>query len=182
MSEPKIPDPVKLVSSIFSRETVLLKEVVRELSGKFGGIDFISEYMPFEYTDYYDKEMGDLLVRRFISFEDLVDPEVLPDVKLYTNKIEKDLSSGRKRQVNIDPGYLSEGHLLLATGKRYAHRPYLRDGIYADLTLIYRRGAFWPLEWTYPDYAGESIIKTLGHIRMGYLMRLAEIKEDRNKK
>jgi hypothetical protein len=180
MSEPKIPDPVKLISSIFSSEKDLLKSVIRKLSIKFGDIDFISEYIPFEYTGYYAKEMGNSLVRRFISFEDLVDPTFLPDVKLYTNKIEQDLSSGKKRRINIDPGYLSEGHLLLATGKRYAHRPYLRDGIYADLTLIYQKGAFRPLEWTYPDYAGSEIINALVPIRRQYLMKLAKMKDEKD--
>jgi hypothetical protein len=180
MSEPKISDPVKLISSIFSGDSVLVGEAIRRLSQKFGTIDFISEYMSFEYTGYYAKEMGDALVRRFISFEDLVDATSLPDVKLYTNGIEKELSKGKKRKVNIDPGYLSEGHLLLATGKKYAHRPYLRDGIYADLTLIYQKGAFQPLEWTYPDYAGSEIINALISIRRQYLMKLAKMKEEKD--
>ncbi|MBW2636769.1 MAG: DUF4416 family protein [Deltaproteobacteria bacterium] len=180
MSEPKISDPVKLISSIFSGNSLLVGEVIRRLSRKFGTIDFISEYMSFEYTGYYATEMGDPLVRRFISFEDLVDPTSLPDVKLYANEIEKEFSKGEKREVNIDPGYLSEGHLLLATGKRYAHRPYLRDGIYADLTLLYKRGAFQTLEWTYPDYAGSEIINALVSIRRQYLMKLAKMKEKKD--
>ncbi len=180
MSEPKIPDPVKLVSSIFSGDRVLIGEAIRILSGKFGTIDFISEYMPFEYTSYYAEEMGSSLARRFISFEDLVDPACLPDVKLYTNGLEKELSREGKRGVNIDPGYLSEAHLILATGKRYTHRPFLRNGIYADLTLIYQKGAFRPLEWTYPDYAGSEIIKALVLIRKQYLMKLATMKEDKD--
>ena len=180
MSEPKIPDPVKLISSIFSGDNVLVGEAIRRLSRKFGTIDFVSEYMSFEYTGYYAKEMGDSLVRRFISFEDLVDPASLPDIKLYTNGIEKELSKGEKREVNIDPGYLCEAHLVLATGKKYTHRPYLRDGIYADLTLIYREGAFRPLEWTYPDYAGSEIINALVPIRRQYLMKLAKMKEDKD--
>lgn len=180
MSEPKIPDPVKLISSIFSGDRILVGEAIRKLSRKFGNIDFISEYMPFEYTGYYAKEMGDSLVRRFISFEDLVDSASLPDVKLYTNGLEKEFSKGGTRGVNIDPGYLSEAHLVLATGKKYTHRPYLRDGIYADLTLLYKKGAFRPLEWTYPDYAGSEIINALVLIRRQYLMKLAKMKEDKD--
>jgi hypothetical protein len=180
MSEPKISDPVKLISSIFSGNPVLVEKAIRKLSEKFGAIDFISEYMSFEYTGYYAKEMGNALIRRFISFEDLVDPTSLPDVKLYTNRIEKELSKGERREVNIDPGYLSEGHLVLATGKKYAHRPYLRDGIYADLTLLYQKGAFRPLEWTYPDYAGSEIINALVPIRKQYLMNLVRMKEGKD--
>jgi len=117
-------------------------------------------------------EMGSPLVRRFASFEALVKPEALPEVKLFANGIEDHLSSQGKRRVNIDPGYLTEFHLILATGKGYAHRPYLRDGIYADLTLVYRDGTFRPLEWTYPDYASEGVIRILTKMRAKYILQI----------
>jgi hypothetical protein len=70
-------------------------------------------------------------------------------VKGWTNGLEERLAAGGKRRVNIDPGYLARAHLILATGKGYTHRPYLRDGIYADLTLVFQQGGFQPLPWTY---------------------------------
>jgi hypothetical protein len=182
MSKPEIPESVKLVSSIFANDRSLFADVVRRMSEKFGDTDFISEYMPFDYTEYYMKEMGSSLVRRFISFEDLINPQELPHVKLFTNELEDSLSEGGKRRVNIDPGYISMAHLILATGKKYTHRPYLENGIYADLTLIYRNGTFEPLEWTYPDYSGEKIIKMLAEIRQRYLAQLAEMKRGAKKK
>ncbi len=81
-------------------------------------------------------------------------------------------SRADKRRVNIDPGYVSQAHLILATGKGYAHRPYLRDGIYADLTLMYRDRKFHSLPWTYPDYAGEEMIGMLDRIREKYTLQL----------
>ena len=99
--------------------------------------------------------MGDNLFRKLISFEKLIKPETLSDIKLFTNSIENEhLAEGGKRIVNIDPGYISLEKLVLATGKNFAHRIYLRNGIYADLTLVYKNGDFQPLEWTFPDYAG----------------------------
>jgi hypothetical protein len=116
--------------------------------------------------------MGPARVRRFLSMEKLIRPEALPDVKLATNAIEEESMRDGHRQVNIDPGYLSQAHLILATCKVYTHRPYLRDGIYADLTLIYQGKKFHALPWTYPDYADERQLAMLGAIRSRYLLQL----------
>jgi hypothetical protein len=64
--------------------------------------------------------------------------------------------------------------LILATGKGYTHRPYLRDGIYADVTLMYRGKKFHSLPWTYPDYAGEEMIGMLVRIREKYILQLRD--------
>ena len=116
--------------------------------------------------------MGENLVRRFLSMEKLIRPDTLPDIKLAANDIEDGFTEGERRLVNIDPGYLSKAHLILATGKGYSHRPYLRDGIYADLTLIYQTRKFCSLPWTYPDYADEKQLLMFGKIRAKYLLQL----------
>jgi len=174
MSTPRHPDPVKLISSVFSGERALMATVIEALSGEFGAPDFISEWMPFDYTDYYHREMGPSLLRRFVSFEDLIDPGALPRIKKITNRIEETHGSAGCRRVNIDPGYISRAQLILATGKEYAHRPYLGDGIYADLTLIYRDHTFHPLEWTYPDYGAEETREMFNILRKRYLIQLTE--------
>jgi hypothetical protein len=172
MSEPKQAEAVKLIAGILFTEKVLLPEVLELISGQYGVTDFISSLMPFSYTDYYNPEMGDDLKRCFVSFETLIRPESLPDVKLRTNEIEKMFSRADKRRVNMDPGYLSQAHLILATGKGYAHRPYLRDGIYADITLIYKGGSFQPMPWTYPDYGENKTRDLFGRIRGKYILQL----------
>lgn len=172
MSKPNPVEPVKLVFSIFAKETPLLNETIKILSSEYGQPDFVSEEMLFDYTNYYSAEMGENLVRRFLSMEKLIRPEELPDIKLATNSIEDRLVLDIRRQVNIDPGYISKAHLILATGKAYTHRPYLRDGIYADLTLIYQGKKFCSLPWTYPDYADEKQLLMLGKIRNRYLLQL----------
>jgi hypothetical protein len=120
--------------------------------------------------------MGTDLVRRFLSMEKLIKPETLPDIKLMTNNIEDKFSAEDKREVNIDPGYLSKANLILATGKGFSHRPYLRDGIYADLTLIYQDKKFCSLPWTYPDYADMKQHQIFSKIRARYLLQLREAK------
>jgi hypothetical protein len=172
MSKPSATEPVKLVLSVFAVTAEQLNETINELSALYGQADFVSEQMPFDYTDYYSPEMGGALVRRFLSMEKLIRPEALPDIKLATNELEQKSTLRGKRQVNIDPGYLSKAHLILATGKGYSHRPYLRDGIYADLTLIYQAKKFCALPWTYPDYADEKQLLMLSKIREKYLLQL----------
>lgn len=172
MSKPMPAQSVKLIFSILATEVELLNNTVAVLSAAYGQPDFISAQMTFKYTDYYCPEMGENLIRRFMSMEKLIRPEGLPDIKLATNEIEKKSARDNRRRVNIDPGYISQAHLILATGKGYSHRPYLRDGIYADLTLIYQDKKFSSLPWTYPDYAGEKQLLILGKIRSKYLLQL----------
>lgn len=174
MSKPKCAEAVKLITSIISGDKEKLSKTLEVLSGQYGRVDFISTLFPFSYTDYYAKEMGSTLVRRFASFELLVRPETLPDIKLWMNSIEDRFSAKGKRRVNIDPGYMSYAHIILATGKGYTHRPYLRNGIYADLTLVYRDGTFHSLPWTYPDYAEGEVIEMFNKIRAKYIIQMKE--------
>jgi hypothetical protein len=172
MSDPRQVDSVKLLMSTIYRDDNILKNVLEVLSKHYGEVDFVSARMSFHYTDYYTKEMGSPLTRRFIVFDVLIRPESLPDIKLLTNDVECRFSGHGKREVNIDPGYIAQAHLILATGKGYTHRPYLRDGIYADLTLMYRGKSFHALPWTYPDYSEKPVIEMLNRIRSKYLIQM----------
>ncbi len=172
MSKPTQALPVKLVFSVLASAAGLINDTIRNLSALYGRPDFVSGQMSFHYTDYYHPEMGEALVRRFLSMEKLIRPETLPDIKLAANVLEGASAVDHKRRVNIDPGYLSQAHLILATGKGYTHRPYLRDGIYADLTLIYQGKKFCTLPWSYPDYADEQQLAMLASIRSRYLLQL----------
>jgi hypothetical protein len=172
MSVPRPPKPAKLVLSCFTREKEVLVEVVRRLSESFGQPDMISPWLAFEDTDYYEPEMGAPLFRRLMAYHELMEQDALSDVKLVTNELEGEFAVKGKRRVNIDPGYLLSERFVLATGKNFTHRIYLREGIYADLTLIYSKGRFRSLDWTYPDYAGEEIIVFLKSIRDRYMYQL----------
>ena len=177
MSKPIPAELVKLIFSVFATASAKINETIALLVERYGRLDFVSAEMPFDYTGYYGAEMGSNLVRRFMSAEELLKPDDLPDVKLAANDLEKEFMAAGCRLVNVDPGYISKSHLILATGKGYAHRPYLRDGIYADLTLIYQAGKFCPLPWTYPDYADEKQILMFGKIRARYLLQLKAVRQ-----
>jgi hypothetical protein len=173
MGRAKEPGPVKLFMSLIVKEDDIFYQGMEELKKDLGEIDFISEKLPFDFTGYYAQEMGENLFRHFITFERLVLRDSLPDIKLTTNRLEeKSAGSGGNRRINIDPGYLCLAHVILATTKGYAHRPYLAKGIYADLTLIYRNKSFQPLDWTYPDYRQETTIQLFNRLRKGYLDNL----------
>jgi hypothetical protein len=172
MSRPVEPPPVKLIVSLFSPSQPLLDESVEALAGPFGPIDWVSPPFMFDRTMYYAREMGWPLHRRFVSFRDLVAPECLPEIKIETNALEERYLTEGRRRVNIDPGYVALERLVLATGKNYVHRIYLSRGIYADLTLVFSKGSFSPLPWTYPDYAAVDTIGYFNQVRADYLAQL----------
>ena len=173
MGNPKEPKAAKLFMSLIASEESILQQGVEDFRLSFGEIDLISARFPFRFTDYYAKEMGDHLFRHFITFAKLISIPVLPEIKRTTNRLEeKYATSTGNRRLNIDPGYLCLEHVILATTKGYTHRPYLREGIYADLTLIYRNRSFQPLEWTYPDYRQAEIIGLFNQCRKRYAEEL----------
>lgn len=165
MSSPRRPAGAKLVVGLLFRSFEDQNQILAMLTDKFGELDLLTEARIFTYTDYYEKEMGPSLYRRLGSFTTLVQPETLPDIKLFTNDLEMRFTDGNRRRINIDPGLLSVERLVLATGKNYTHRVYLRDGIYADLTLIYQNGSYQALPWTYPDYSAPQSLHFLGVLR-----------------
>ncbi len=176
MSIPVPPKPAKLVIGIILRERSQIDSIAGELIEKFGAVDVVSPWFPFDLTHYYEKEMGDCLARRMFSFKSLIAQEALVDIKLSTNAIEANYLQNGSRGVNIDPGYLLMERFVLATGKNFSHRIYIGKGIYADLTLMYSKGGFQPLPWTYPDYAGENIRGFLKKARDKYRIDLNQFK------
>lgn len=170
MGKPKEPRSARLFMSLIVSEHDLFHQGLQDLCSIFGEADTISERFPFDFTEYYTREMGKPLFRHFITFERLIPIPTLPDIKQTTHHLEEKYATlDGNRRINIDPGYICLEHVILATTKGYTHRPYLRDGIYADLTLIYRNKSFHPLEWTYPDYRQEVIITLFNQFRKKYL-------------
>jgi hypothetical protein len=172
MSLPRPPQPAKLVLGLFMNQQQLVLPVTDRLIQLFGALDMVSPWFDFCFTDYYESEMGAPLYRRMLVFAALIQQNDLADIKQKTNTIEGLYAPGGKRSVNIDPGYLLRERFVLATGKNFAHRVYIGRDIYADLTLIYRNGAFQTLEWTYPDYADPRMRDFLALVRKKYIIDL----------
>lgn len=122
----------------------------------WGNIALASDVFDFTETDYYAATMGAGLKKTFFAFEKLIDPAALPELKLQTNRWEEEYAEAAEhdvaRPLNLDPGYVTEAKLVLASTKDHAHRIYLRDGIYAEVTLHFRDKRWQSSPWTYPDY------------------------------
>ena len=169
--------PVKLICGLIYPPQGLVEEAKRLLLDAYGPVDMKSEPAPVKRADRYAEEMGSALERRFISFLDLIDPAELPAKKVATNQIEAQLAVGGGRTVNVDPGYVTRDHLLLATTRPAAHRPYLGRGVYAEMTYLWRRGGFEPLEWTYPEYREPDHRAFFDAVRNRYLEQVSAHQE-----
>jgi hypothetical protein len=170
MSHPQPPNRVKLVIGLFMKNKGLFPAVSVELTEYFGPVDLISRWYPFDFTTYYEPEMGAPLFRRILAFKDHIEQKQLADIKVTTNSLEQRYFEDDKRKINIDPGYLSHERFVLATGKNFAHRIYIGKGMYADLTLIFQKGDFVTLPWTYPDYAHQHVLSYLRQVRKKYVV------------
>ena len=175
--------PVKLIVGLISNEADLFKEVELSLSKKFGPVDYKSDLFKFNHTGYYKRELGENLLRVFLSFHKLINPGTSYKIKLFTNRLEAVFQRpSRARRINIDPGYISLGKLILFTTKNYSHRIYLKNGIYAEVTLHYKNGAFMPWEWTYPDYKTRLYLEFFNKVRDIYQGRLSSKYVNKKKK
>jgi hypothetical protein len=175
MSVPRPPKPAKLIVGFFLSERSLGADVARRLEDRLGPVEMISPWLDFDFTSYYEKEMGAPLWRRMLVFKPLVEQTRLAAIKHMTNDLEADYRRQDQRRVNIDPGYLLPERFVLATGKNFTHRIYVGDGIYADLTLIFQKGRFRTLPWTYPDYADADMIGFLTLVRNRYMLDLRRL-------
>ena len=165
-------------AGVFSREKLVMAilisaidrkdELVSRLVDRWGPVDYASDPFTFAFTHYYDAEMGSPIDRFFVSFDRLVDPACLAQTKQETNAIEDLFRENGSRKVNLDPGLLSLARFVLATTKENAHRIPLAEGIYAEITLLYGKGSFQPLPWTYPDFRSEPTLSILNKIRARY--------------
>ncbi|MDR2860642.1 MAG: DUF4416 family protein [Elusimicrobiota bacterium] len=169
---------VKLFCGIISSNDEIDKKVFDELEKRFGKIELKSETVPFDYSAYYNEEMGDKLNRYWISFEKLIFSGELADIKIFTNSVEDSLAKDGKRPINIDPGYITQANVILATTKNFSHRIYLAKGIYGEITTIYKKSeGYIKLPWSYPDYMSKVSTDFLLQIRQKYLLQL---KNERN--
>lgn len=144
-----------LVVGLLAPDETLLAAAEAALAADFGPVTRHSATIPFDFSDYYTVEMGPGLLRRWTA-HGLVEPGRLAILKRTAGRIEARFERDGRRRVNLDPGLLSLHSLVLATTKDFAHRIYLSDGIFAEVTLLYRAGRYESLDWTYPDYRTDA--------------------------
>ncbi|MFA7670920.1 MAG: DUF4416 family protein [Sphaerochaetaceae bacterium] len=166
--------PACLIMGILSSQKELDETLIKTLTDNFGPFDVLADPVIFDFTDYYEKEMGFPIWRMFLVFENLVPPENLAKYKLLTIEIEERFKVDSKRKVNLDPGLLTTANIILATTKNRSHRIPLEKGIYGELTLLYTKGCYQEFEWTYPDYKSAKFKALFEKLRSKYLKQLKE--------
>ncbi len=150
--KPSPPDPVKMFVAVLYSDEVLLEKSLKILEDEYGPMDYRSRPMPFQVTSYYVDEMGETIQRIFLSFEKLIDPGRLAEIKIRTNQIEDELAVEGRRRINLDCGYMDVCKVILASAKYNGQKIYLGRGIYGDPTLHYEKGHFTAYSWSFPDF------------------------------
>jgi hypothetical protein len=169
MADVQPVSPVKYFIAVLFRDADRIPALKQELQQRWGTLDFEGPDHPFFITDYYEPEMGAPLFRRLLSFEKLLPPQFLADMKLECNALEDLLRENNNRTVNLDIGYLDHNKIVLASAKAAGQKIYLDKGIYADLVCRYKNGAYRPFEWTFPDFKDGRYDTELSSIRTSYL-------------
>ena len=178
MGTARVPKAEMLVVAAFSRHAEALQWARSRLEDRFGPIALASRPFVFHQTGYYASSMGLDLQKLFFTFQKLVAPDELASIKHQTNALEQALAEEKRfaelRPLNLDPGLLGLGKFVLTTTKDQAHRIYLRDGIYAEVTLRFHDAQFDPWPWTYADYRQPEVLQFFKEARDDYRRRLQE--------
>ncbi len=162
----------KIILGILTKEVERIDLPIKLLEEIWGEEEMRSEVIPFDFTDYYEKEMGKNLSRLWVSFLRPFPAEAMRDLKLQSLAVEKKFQNPLGgRQFNLDPGLLTLSNLCLLTHKNYAHRIYLGAGIFCEVTLLYKNKTFEKLPWTYPDYSSAVAINFFQEVRQRLLRK-----------
>ena len=92
MSDARSPDVVLLVVAVFSRHVSVLDWARQQLEQLYGPVALASRDFDFHHTRYYEPTMGPGLRKRFLAFRDPVPPGCLPEIKLRTIEMERELA------------------------------------------------------------------------------------------
>ena len=145
--------PVMVIVSIISHEDQMKESARMLLESRFGEAELVSPLYPFDLSDYYEKEMGSFLSRRWYCFSKLLDASEIAEWKYFCESIENDyLDRKTNRTVNIDPGYLDYGKLVLASFKSAPDKIYMGRGVWAHTCLRYGHGSFKAPDHSFPDF------------------------------
>lgn len=150
--------------------------LLEKLTGTWGKIAYRGKLFPFDTGSYYHPEMGSPLYRGAISFSDLWLAKDLTVQKYRSREMEKQLASVQGRNYNLDVGYIDCDKMVLASFKRSGPKLYIEKGVWADMLLLYQKGKWKPLPWTFPDFCDERYHHDLLRIRENYKSDLKKAK------
>ncbi len=173
------PLPAKVFAGTLLARDAEWERVRDRLVALWGPADLVGPERAFTFSDYYEGEMGPGLVRRMIAFERLIDPGRLPELKIEANGVERQfLRPTGGRTVNVDVGVLDYHRVVLASTKEGRHKIYLARGVWADLTLAWRKGRFESFPWTFADFATGTYDEFLTAARERYRLAVRRARRD----
>lgn len=189
MGETRNPQLVTPIVAVLAGHAAYVQMAKAPLERLFGPIQFTSPVFPFEKTAYYAPTMGEGLRRQFLTFKRLADPSPLAEWKHSTNRIEEEIGTQLaaapvpsapipvpSRPINLDIGYISGPKLVLASTKDFSHRIYLRDGIFAEITMCFRGNRWVSHKFTFPDYSNGTYDAFLKKVRDHHIRKVKEFK------
>jgi hypothetical protein len=187
MGHTRIPRLVTPIVAMLAGNVAHFQTAKAPLEHLLGPVELESDLYPFDGTDYYKDTMGLSIQRKFYSFQKLADPSLIADWKLAANTIEANLrqvihaaaAPGAvkvERPINLDPGYITGAKLVLATTKDFAHRLYLRDGIFAEITMGFRGDSWYSHMYTFPDYKSGAYDAFFSRVRDRHLRKIKQFR------
>lgn len=155
----------------------VLEELQPVLESTFGPLEPPSPVYCFShFSTYYDAEAGGPVWKFLVGLRELLPSDQIVSVKLAAERLQWERATpdqGRlRRRFNLDPGYVNGWQVVLSTVKNHGHRLYLGQGVFAEVSLLFREGAFHSLPWTYPDYRTPLVLTYLGRLRQRYLSQV----------
>ncbi|MCO8121921.1 DUF4416 family protein [Stieleria sp. TO1_6] len=185
MAEVLYVEPVIRFCAVISQDDQVRRRAIEKLESEWGKLVFQSAPLPFLAGGFYTPAMGAGLRKELLAFEQPLSPDGLADWKLWTNAVEAEFPStddSIKRPLNLDPGYITQAKLVLATTKDRDHRIYLRNGIFGEITLTYSAKKWNHHRWTYPDYRTDKVCEFVMQCRNHLRERLLAGDGFRNRK
>ena len=171
--------PVLRLMAVASRHESAFDWAIEKAVQHWGPIEFSSPRFDFSETGFYAKTMGTGLQKQILAFTDLIQQDKIVESKHDSNAWEDEFKATQTweepRPINLDPGYLTEAKLVLATTKDRDHRIYLSRGIFAEVTLFYQGLRWQSSRWTYPDYKRDDVHEFIEQCRVWLRDRYAEL-------
>jgi hypothetical protein len=171
MGKIQTPPPIKPFIGVLTSIPEILPKAEERLAALFSAVDMRSELFSFDLTHYYDQTMGTPIFRCFFSFAELMEPSSIAGIKIKTNEMEAAFAEEYRvvqRPINLDPGYLEQSKIVLASTKNFYHRILISQGIYAEVTLHYEKGEWRSFPWTFPDFKSDRYHPFLKSLRERY--------------
>ena len=147
----------KLFFAIMFKDKATLNKTIRDSEKNFGNIVDKSRVYDFNFTDYYKKEFGDNLKKTIIIFDKKIDKKSLVEIKIKSNNIEKNYSVKNKRKINIDPGYVNNKEVVLASFKKKDFKEDLGNGVFSHKVLEFNNGQIKDFFHTFPDFKNKLV-------------------------